>query len=144
MPEQPRLLEHELAHACEVFDRRLAAERGQLVAGDAVAPLGLVAEREQGLGTAGGGTGSGDVEHLVGGQVRTLSAARRAGERAVVADVAAELRQRNDDLGRVRDGGLRTQAPRLGEQLFEGPVEHAMSIRGGDRLAAWTPMSSSR
>ncbi len=127
------------AHAHEVLDRRLATERGQLLAGDAVAALRLVAEREQRLRAAGGGAGAGDVEHLVGRQVRALAAARRTRERAVVTDVPAQLRQRDEDLRRVGDERAPAQAPGLGEQVLEGPVEHMVSIRPGGRLAGWTP-----
>ena len=95
------------AHAGEVLDRRLAAERGELLAGDAVAPLRLVAEREQRLAAAGRGARARDLEHLVRRQVRPLAAARRPRERAVVADVPAELRQRDEDLRRVGDDRAR-------------------------------------
>src|SRR5439155_14589139 len=54
-------------------------------------------------GAAGLGAGARDGQHLVRGQVRALAAARRRSEGAVVADVAAELRQRDEDLRRVRD-----------------------------------------
>ncbi len=101
--QQPGLVEHEAAHPHEVLDRRLAAELGELLARGAVAALRLVAEREQRLAAAGRGAGARDVEHLVRGHVRTLAPARRRGERAVVADVAAELRQRDEDLRRVGD-----------------------------------------
>ncbi len=79
-----------------------AAERGELLARHAVAQLGLVAEREQRLVAAGRGAGAGDGEHLVGRHERALAAARRLGEGAVVADVAAEGRERDEDLRRVR------------------------------------------
>jgi hypothetical protein len=51
-----------------------------------------------------------------------------------VADVPAELRQRDEDLRRVGDDRTAAQAPGLGEQLFERPVEHAMSIRAGGKV----------
>src|SRR5207245_489803 len=67
-----------------------------------------------------------DVDDFVDRHERTLTATRRARERAVVADVAAELRQRNEDLRRVRDerpvSGL-AQTPRLGAELLERRVE---------------------
>ena len=123
------LVEHEAAHAREVLDRRLAPELGQLLARDPVAALGLVAEREQRLAATRRGAGACDLEHFVRGQVRPLAAARRPREGAVVADVPAELRQRDENLRRICDDGAPAQAPGLGEQVFEGPVEHAMSIR---------------
>ena len=113
------------AHAAEVLERRLAAERAQLVARDLVAELRLVAEREERLGAAGRRARARDREHLVGGQVRALAAARRPGERAVAADVAAERRQRDEDLRRVGDEPA-AAAPlaRRREQIVERRVEH--------------------
>ena len=96
--QQPRLVEHAAGAVREVLDRRREAERRELLARDAVAQLGLVAEREQRLGAAGRGAGPSDREHLVDGQVRALAAARRSRERAVAADVAAQRRQRDEDL----------------------------------------------
>jgi hypothetical protein len=125
-------------HIREELDRRLAIRGGELIPRDAVAPLGLVAEREQGLPAAGRRSGAGDLQHLVGREVRSLAPSRRMGERAVVADVPAQLRQRDEDLRRVGDDRTAAQAPGLGEQLFEGPVEHAMSIRAGGKVTAWT------
>ena len=101
--QEPGLGEHELGHARQVLDRRLAAERGQLLARGAVAELGLVAEREERLVAAGLGACARDREHLVGRHERALAAPRRLRERAVVADVAAELRQRDEDLRGVGD-----------------------------------------
>ncbi len=51
--QQPGLLEHEPRAALEVLERRLAAERAELLARDLVAQLGLVAEREERLAAAG-------------------------------------------------------------------------------------------
>ena len=101
--EQPGLVEDEPRAALEVLERRLAAERAQLLARDLVAQLGLVAEREERLAAAGRRARARDREHLVLGHERALAAARRARERAVAADVAAERRQRDEDLRRVRD-----------------------------------------
>ena len=103
--EEAGLVQHELRHAGEVLDRRLAPERLELLAGGPVAALGLVAEREEGLVTARRRAGLRDREHLVGGHVGTLAPFRRLRERAVVADVAAELRQRDEDLRREGDDG---------------------------------------
>ena len=103
MGEEPGLGEDELAHAGEVLDRRLAAELGELLARGAVAELGLVPEREERLVATGLGSRARDLEHLVGAHVRALAAAGRLREGAVVADVPAELRERDEDLGRVGD-----------------------------------------
>ena len=58
------------------------AERRKCLARGAVAQLGLVAEREQRLGAAGGCAGAGDGEHLLGREVG--GPARRAASRAKV------------------------------------------------------------
>ena len=117
--QQSGLLEHEPRAALEVLERRLAAERAQLLARDLVAQLRLVAEREERLAAAGRGAGARDREHLLLGHERPLAAPRRPRERAVAADVAAERRQRDEDLRRVRDERAGAQAARLGEQLLE-------------------------
>ena len=91
----------------------------ELLARDLVAQLGLVAEREERLAAARGGTGARDREHLLLGHERALAAPGRPRERAVAADVAAERRQRDEDLRRVRDEGAWPQASSLGEKLLE-------------------------
>jgi hypothetical protein len=101
--EEACLREDEVAGARQVLDRRLAPERRELLACGAVAELGLVPEGEERLVAAGRGPGAGDGEHLVGAHVRALAAPGRAGEGAVVADVPAELRQRDEHLGGVGD-----------------------------------------
>ena len=116
---RPGLLEHESRTALEVLERRRAAERAQLLARDLVAQLRLVAEREERLAAAGGGARARDREHLLLRHERALAAPRRTRERAVAADVAAERRQRDEDLRRVRDERAAAQAASLGEQLLE-------------------------
>jgi hypothetical protein len=101
--QQSGLLEHEPRATREVLERRLATERSELVAGRAVAQLGLVSEREERLVTARLGTRPRNGEHFLLGHVRALAAPGRPRKRAVVADVPAELRQRDEDLGRVGD-----------------------------------------
>src|SRR5262249_21874955 len=103
MGQKTRLGEDELAHAGEVFDRRLATELGELLTRRAVAEFRLVPEREERLVTAGVGAGARDLEHLVRPHVGSLTAPWRLGERAVVADIPAELRQRDEDLRGVSD-----------------------------------------
>ncbi len=119
MRQETRLLEDELRAASEVLERRLAAERAQLLARDLVAQLGLVPEGEERLAAAGRGSRPRDREHLVLGHERALPAPRRPRERAVAADVAAQRRQRDEDLRRVRDERAAPQTPRLGEQVVE-------------------------
>ena len=117
--QEPGLVEDEPRASLEVLDRRLAAERAQLLARDLVAQLGLVSEREERLATTGRGTRASDLEYFVLGHVRALAAARRPRERAVAADVAAERGQRYEDLRGVGDERPRPQPPRLGEELLE-------------------------
>ena len=87
--QQAGLLEHEPRAAREVLERRLAAERAQLLARDLVAELGLVAEREERLAAARRRARARDREHLVLGHdtrarraaagARTCSSRRRRG-----------------------------------------------------------------
>ena len=119
MRQETRLFEHELRAALEVLERRLAAERAQLLPRDLVAKLGLVPEGEERLAASGGSSRPRDREHLVLGHERALPAPRRAGERAVAADVAAKRGQRDEDLRRVGDQRAAPEPPRLGEQLVE-------------------------
>ena len=103
------------------------SELTQLVPCGLVAAFRFIAEGKERLVAAGLGTSARDSEHLISTHVRSLAFARRLRERAVVADVAAEHGQRNEDLGRVGDRDL---APRpellrrlenvFGPQLAEG------------------------
>ena len=130
--QEPGLGEDELAHPRQVLDRRLAAELGELLAGGAVAELRLVAEGEERLVAAGRRACPCDLEHLVGRHVRALPAPRRPRERAVVADVPAELRQRDEDLRRVGDDAsvaFLPERPRLGEQVVQRTVEHVHAAK---------------
>ncbi len=101
--QQTRLGEHQPGHRGEVGDRRVVTQARQLLARGHPAQLRLVAQREQGLAAAGLGACARDRQHLVGRQVAALAAPRRLDERAVVALVAAQSRQRNEHLARVGD-----------------------------------------
>ena len=141
--QQARLLEHEPRAALEVLERRLAAERAQLLARDLVAQLRLVAEREERLVAAGRRARARDREHLLLGHERALAASRRPRERAVAAHVAAERRERDEDLRRVRDERPRSQTTRLREQLLErcgekvGGAHHPVASIRRDRALAF-------
>ena len=127
-------------------------ERRELLARGPVAPLRLVAEREQRLLAARLGARARD-RRAPRPAVRYARSPRFGGrrERAVVADVAAELRQRDEDLRRVRDEaalalgpeGLRgrEQIGRIGLDERESfvPGKHAVRIRRGARLPPWPP-----
>src|SRR5712691_9574731 len=73
------------------------------VARDAVAQLGLVAEREQRLVTAGRDARPRDLQYLLERHEGPLAAPRRTGEGAVAAHVAAERRQWDEHLGGIGD-----------------------------------------
>ena len=75
------------------------AQFGQLAPSLGKAQFRLVAQGEQRFGAAGGGAGAGHFQHLVRRHVGALTGAR-AREGAVVAQVAAQLGQRQEDLGR--------------------------------------------
>ena len=119
---RPVSLEHQLAHLDQVVDRRLVAALGQPLAGDVPLRLGCLAEREQRLVAAGGGARDRDLEHLLGRQERRLQPLRRLRERAVLAAVAAQLRERDEHLRRERHPG----------------AERLVAARGGVRAAAPT------
>ena len=145
--QQPGFVEHRFGRTREVLERRLATERGELVTGGAVPQLRLVAQREQCLAATGRGPGAGNGEDLVDGHVRALAAARGLRERAVVADVATQLRQRDEDLRRVRDDAPLPLVPEhtsLSAQILQRPPKqlHQGSLRSG-RIAR-RPSEASR
>ena len=126
MWEQPSLVEDGFGCPGDVLEGGVAPERRQLLAGHAIPQLRLVPEREQRLATTDRGTGARDVEHLVDRQVRALATSRRLGERAVVTHVAAELRERDEDLRRIGyepAASLVAKRPSLGAQIHERPLE---------------------
>ena len=124
--EQAGLVENGLGRPRQVLERRLAAQLGKLLPGDPVAQLRLVAEREERLVAAGRRARPRDRQHLVDRHEGALAAPRRPGERAVVADVPAELRQRDEHLRRVGDErpvALGAHSARLHAELSERRVE---------------------
>ncbi len=148
--EQAGLVEDEAAHGGEVLDRRLVAELGKLLTRHAVAKLGLVAEREERLVAAVCRSGARDVEHLVRPEKRALAAPGGPGEGAVVADVPAELCQRDEDLRRVGDDPGAPPGSRLGEQVVEGGFEklgaahtHASSCHNRRKSSGWSTSRAS-
>ena len=101
--QQPRLFRDDARDFRQIRDRRLVSELGQFLARHLVAQLGLVPEREEGLRAARRRPRPRKLQHLVDAHVGAFAALGRLRERAVVADVAAELRQRNEDVARVGD-----------------------------------------
>src|SRR5262249_27188946 len=89
----------------EVRQGRAVSEASELIGGGSVAQLRLVAEREQSLLAARGATRPRDGQRFVEGQIRPLALARWMSKRAVMANVAAKLRERNKNFARIRDEG---------------------------------------
>ena len=102
MRQEPGLAQHERAHRLKIVDRGLVPERVERLPRRAVAKLRLVAEREERLRAAGGRARASDREHFVRGKIRGLSRAWPLGESAIMADVPAEMGERNKHLARIR------------------------------------------
>ena len=77
------------------------SEAIQVVTRRPVAKLRFVAESEQRFLATGPDPGACDDPHGVARQIGRLTGARRMGKGAVVADVAAKLGQRNEDLAGI-------------------------------------------
>jgi len=102
--EQARLLYHADGCGPDVLERRAIPAFGEPVARHRVALLRAVAEREQRLLAPEPPAGLGDRHDLLRGKERPFEPGRRLGERAVVAVVPAQHRERDEDLARVGDG----------------------------------------
>ena len=102
--QKSRLLEDQPCGMDQIFDRGFEAERGKRLARRPVAELRLVAEGEERLLATGVPPRFGDRQHLFGRQVGGDAPAWGRGEGAVVANVAAQPRQRDEDLARIGDG----------------------------------------
>ena len=103
MRQEPGLAQHQLRHLSKVGEGGVVAEASQRLARCAVAQFGLVTQCEKGLTATGARPGRGDLQHLLSIEVDRLAAPRRVGEGAIVADVAAQLGQRDKDLARIGD-----------------------------------------
>ncbi len=101
--QQTRLLEHGTHAFGQIRGGRQVAQLGELAASRLVTQFGLVTKRKQRLSTAGGLAQLGDRDNLIDRHVIAFVLAGRLGKGAVVADVAAEDREGNEDLRRVRD-----------------------------------------
>ena len=105
--QQPGLLQHSDGHRAHVGERGVVALLIEPLLRLRPAVLGPVTEGEQRLEAAHLGTLSRDLEDLVGREVRRPSLARRVAGRlhegAVVAPVAAQAGDRDEDLGGVGD-----------------------------------------
>ena len=123
MRKHSGLVEHAAGTVGEILDGRCEAELRELLARHSIAQLRLVSEREEGLGAACGRSRPGDLEHLVDRQEGTLATARRSRKGAVATDVATQRRQRDEDLGRVRDPATETQRTRFRHEVGQGRAE---------------------
>ena len=149
--EQPRLLHHEAAHVGEILDRRRVTLRLEPLVGRGVAQFGALAQGEERLVAPGRLSGARDGEDLLGGEVRRSDAARRLGEGAIAAAVAAEHGERHEDLRREGDPApVRPVAhdPGQGGQLGQGGAqeigvgEHVGQSRGRLRRRRGRPATA--
>ena len=105
MRQQPGLARAPGGHVGDVVQRAVVAVLGEPDPGDLPAVLGPVAQGEEGLLAAHRRALAGDAEHLLGFQVRRQPGCRELGRRldedAVVAAVAAQVGQRQEDLAGV-------------------------------------------
>ena len=156
MRQEPGLGEHPPGRLHKVRDRRCMAELGELTARDPIAPLGLITEGEERLLATRGRARSRDRQDLLDRQVGTLARARWSCEGAVVADIAAERGERDEDLARVRHHvpmtavaqdpsgghehlGLRGQELRCLERRGPRSVERCAEDPGRWIQHAWSP-----
>ena len=101
--QQPRLLDHPDGDRADVVQRRRVPALGEPLARDLVPVLRPVAEREQRLLAAEPAPALGDRDRLLRRQERCVEAGGGLGERAVVAVIPAEHRERHEDFARVGD-----------------------------------------
>jgi hypothetical protein len=102
MRQETRAFENGFGGLSEVGNRRGVPKPGKFAPRLRVAQLRFVAKREQSLFAAERGAGFGDGNNPIERKIRAFVSARRMGERAVMADVATKLRQRNEDFLRER------------------------------------------
>ncbi len=147
MREQAGLGEHGLGHLGEIGERRGMPQPVEFLARHAIAQLRLVAEGEQGLLAAGLLAGAGDGEDLLAREERLHILLRRVGEGAVVADVAAELGQRNEDLARIGHRaaveGVAAPAGEVHEAGQIGHLDHGIGFFRGEARALGEPLQNS-
>ena len=130
--EQARLLDHADRDGAQVAERRAVPALLQPLPRHVVPLLRPVAEREERFLAAHLPTRLGDRDDLVGGEERVVQLGGRLGERAVVTVVAAEHRERDEDLAGVGDGVAVAEIPEARGEGHE-PLEVG-SPRGQERL----------
>ena len=123
--QQARLVEHRLGGVVQVLQRGRVAVSGQPLAGGAIAEFGLLPQREESLLATHLGAVPCDLQDGVEFHVRVVELGGSLRESAVVADVAAQVRQGDEDFLGVGDevqkalvaqgcGGV-GERPRVGE-----------------------------
>ncbi len=146
--QEAGFFQHQLGHFGEIREGGVVAEPGQSLAGGAVAQLGLVAQREQRLPAAGLGAGAGDRHHLFGVEIGRLAAPRRMREGAVMANIAAQLGQRDEHLARIGDEAAMTAVARRRGDRHEGAeivaFRQSQGFPGGERGAAFGAVENGR
>ena len=101
--QQTGLVEHRLGGGVQIFERRRIAHLRQRLARGFVAQFGFFAEREQRFFAAERFALARNLEHLLDRHVRRVDLFRGLRKRAVVAHVAAQVRQRNEYFAGVGD-----------------------------------------
>ena len=101
MGQQPGFTQHQITHGHQVFDGAGMAHFRQGVARLAPAQFGLIAQCKQRFRATCLGAGTRNRQHFVWRQIRRTSRTGFFGEGAVMADITAELGQRNEDLARI-------------------------------------------
>ena len=119
--QQPGLLEDPDRHRAHVGERVGVPRLVEPLASRGPAILGPIAEGEESLSASEGNSAAGDVEDLIGREIRRGHAVRDSRESAVVAAVPAQAGERDEDLGRVGD-----------DSGQPGVLEPAIAQRSGD------------
>ena len=101
--QQPGFLEHGLGGVAQVVEGRRVAVLGQPLPRRPIAQFGLFAQGEERFLAAHPRPVPRHVEHRFQAHVRDVQLGGRLREGAVVADVAAQMRERNEDLARIGD-----------------------------------------
>ena len=103
MRQKAGLAHNQRAHIGEVCERAGLTHGAKRLGGGGIAQLGLVAQGEERLVAAGCRAGAGDGKYVIGREIGRMTLARPLGEGAVMAHVAAELGERDEDLARIGD-----------------------------------------
>ena len=99
--QQAGLIQHRLRRCPQVGQGRSMAKSFQFIPGHLVTQFRLVPQGEQGFVAPRLRAGPGYVQHLLDTEIGPLPPPRRLREGAVVAHIAAQLRQWDKNLGRV-------------------------------------------